>query len=71
MKQIIEMHNKKNNKNAGGRKGVVKKNRIKVIKIIEELMPFASSISLAPLLFKKELNKLILVKAKPKDTNMK
>lgn len=71
MKEIIVMHNKKNNINAGGRKGVVKKNINRVISIIKDPIPFASSISLAPLLSKKEQKKLRMVMVKLKLTTMK
>ena len=71
MKEIIEMHNKKNNINAGGRKGVEKKNINRIVKIKEDPMPFASSISLAPLLSKKEQNKVRLEIVKDKVTNKK
>lgn len=71
MKEIIEIHNKKNNINAGGRKGVAKNNINRVISIIRDPIPFASSISLAPLLSRKEQKKLRLVTVRLKLINMK
>ena len=71
MKERTVMHNSMNNINAGGRKGVVKKNVNKVIKIIEDPIVTPNSITLAPLLFKKEPNKVMLVRAKDNATNMK
>ena len=58
-------------KNTGGRNGVVKKNKIKATRIIKADIPVASNISLAPLLFRKELTKVKVIMEKLKATRRK
>jgi hypothetical protein len=69
MKERTEIHNNKNNINAGGRKGVAKKNPNKVIKIKVDPIATPNSVILASLLFVREPNKVKLVRAKDNATN--
>ena len=63
------IHIKINNINTGGRKGVVKNNINKQDNIIQVAIEIDKSIILAPLLFKKELKKVRVVIANPRETS--